>query len=60
MRAWGVKALLGCLGVDQNLGDHDGCLLLSLIGEAGCEDVLRMLLGTGRANVDSNSVEGGR
>ena len=41
-----VKALLGCSGVNLNLGDREGGSLLSLIGEAGCEDVMRMLLGT--------------
>ena len=49
-----MKALLGCSGVDLNLGDRDGGSLLSLIGEAGCEDVLRMLLSAGRANFDPN------
>ena len=51
-----MKALLGCSGVDLNLGDREGGSLLSLIGEVGCEDVLRMLLGTGRVNVDLNLV----
>ena len=55
-----VKALIGCSSVDLNLGDCEGGSLLSLVGEAGCEDVLRMLLGTGRANVDPNPVEGDR
>jgi len=53
-----VKTRLGRLGVDLNLGDRDGLSLLSLVGEAGCGDVLRMLLGTGRANGDPNPIEG--
>ena len=40
-----MKALLGCSGVNLNLGDREGGSLLSLIGEVGCEDVMRMLLG---------------
>lgn len=51
-----VKALLGCLGVDLNLGDRGGRSLLSPVAEAGCEDALRMLLDG--ANVDLNPVEG--
>ena len=53
-----VKTLLGRSGVDLNLGDHDGCSLLSLVGEVGCGDALRMLLGTGRVNVCPNPVGG--
>ena len=51
-----MKMLLGCLGVDLNLGDGDGCSLLSLAAEVGYEDVLRM----NGENVDRNSVEGDR
>ena len=55
-----VKALLGCSGVKVNLRDREGGSRLSLIGEAGCEDVLGIMLGTGRGNVDPNPAEGDR
>ena len=51
-----VKTLLGCPGVELNLGDRDGRPLLSLAAEAGYEDVLRM----NGENVGLNSVEGDR
>lgn len=53
-----VKALLGRSGVDLNLGDRDGSSLLSLVGEAGCGDALRMLLGTSRTSFDPNLAGG--
>ena len=30
----------------------------SFVGDVGCGDVLKILVGTGRANVDPNPVEG--
>ena len=61
-----VKTQLGCPGVDLNLGDGDGCSLLSLVAEVGyggvvgvlwvcCGYVVGMLFNG--ANVDPNPVE---
>ena len=56
-----VKTQLGCLGVDLNLGDGDGCSPLSLVPVAVgvlwacCGYVVGMLFNG--ANVDPNPVE---
>ena len=50
-----VKTLLGYPSVDLNLEARHGRSLLSLVAEAGYEDVLRM----NGAKADPNSVEGG-
>ena len=49
-----MKTLLGCPGLDLNVEGRDGLSLLSLVVEAGCEDVFEDVV---VANIDLNPVK---